>query len=351
MIWTKRTVVSTLLSVALLVAACEETAPLITPPSGSGGGGPLACEGGCPSDQKCHFVDGQCIYAGIANCETCGEGSQCSPAYPVPTCVKGSCEPQTTFKDGTVKLISLVIAEEAHGCDLDGDGKPDNRFASVTKEVDLNGELANAIEADLITMLLEPTAPLWDGSPGSFEAALWFGTLAPQSKQCSTTSPEALCTYTVSRASYNPGTPSGACSPWLSFDGLVRTDSRIASPSPGKALDMVVPVQAGAWLLQLLGARLEANVSAAAVTGAGLGPQLDGKLCAAIPKADLLLAVDTLPAETVATFGGAEVVKKVVDGIIIADLDADGDGTADSVSIALEWTAVPARIVGYSPEL
>ena len=65
----------------------------------------------------------------------------------------------------------------------------------------------------------------------------------------------------------------------------------------------------------------------------------------------MLLAVDTLPAETVAKFGGAEVVKKVVDGIIIADLDADGDGTADSVSIALEWTAVPARIVGYSPEL
>ena len=33
-----------------------------------------------------------------------------------------------------------------------------------------------------------------------------------------------------------------------------------------------------------------------------------------------------------------------------ADLDADGDGAGDSVSRALAFTAVPARIVGYSPE-
>jgi hypothetical protein len=102
--------------------------------------------------------------------------------------------------------------------------------------------------------------------------------------------------------------------------------------------------------LQLLGARLDATVGKAAIEGPGLGPKLDGRLCAAVPKADLLLAVDTLPSETIAKFGGSQVVKNVVDGLVEADLDADGDGTADSVSMALEWTAVPARIVGYSPE-
>jgi len=336
---------------ALAFVACEETPGMLTPPTGQGGGAPLNCEGGCPTNQKCHFIDGECVYAGIADCGTCSEGFVCSPAFPDPTCVKGTCAPPAAFKDGTLKLISLAIAEEARGCDLDGDSKPDNRFAAVTKDIDLNGEFAKAIEADLVTMLLEPTAPMWDASPQTFEAALWFGTLAPQSKQCAPNSAEALCTYTVSRASYDPASLSAECSPWLRFEGLTRKVAEVASPSPGKALDMVVPVKAGGWLLQLLGARLDAKVSDAEVMGPGLGPKLDGRLCAAIPKADLLLAVDTLPPETIAKFGGSQVVKNVVDGLVEPDLDADGDGAAESVSMALEWTAVPARIVGYSPDL
>ncbi len=335
---------------AVAMAACDD-APTLLGPAGSGGGAPVACEGGCPTTQKCHYIDGECIYAGIADCQSCSDGFVCSPAFPAPTCVKGGCEAQQAFKDGAVKLISLAIAAEQRGCDLDGDGDPDNSLSAVTKDVDLNAELANGIEADLVTMLLEPTHAAWDASPDSFAAALWFGTLAPQSKQCSTTSPDALCTYTVSRASYDPATLGAECAPWLRFDGLSRNGAEVASPSPGKALDMVVPVGTGGWLLQLLGARLDAKLSEAVVTGPGLGPRLDGRLCAAVPKADLLLAVDTLPPETIAKFGGVEFVTKVVDGLIEADLDADGDGTADSVSMALEWTAVPARIVGYSPDL
>lgn len=331
------------------LGACED-APGLAPPMGAGGGAPLACPGGCPDGQKCHFVDGRCIHAGIANCESCAEGSLCSPAYPEPTCVDGTCEPPVTFGAGAVKLVALSIATEERGCDLDGDGKPDNRFAKVTGQVDLNGELAKAIEADLVTMLLEPSEPDWDAAPGKFEASLWFGTLAPQSKQCSTTSLDAICTYTVSRASYDPATLNPTCGNWLRFRDLERKGAEVASPNPGVALDMVVPVDAGGWLLQLLGARLDATASKAAVEGPGLGPRLDGRLCAAVPKADLLLAIDTLPPETIANFGGATVVKKVLDGIVEADLDADGDGDAESVSMALEWTAIPARIVGYSPE-
>lgn len=333
---------------AMATGACEE--PLVlAPPQGSGGGSPIVCEA-CPSGQKCHFVDGECIYAGIAECESCGEGALCSPAYPEPTCVSGTCAPPATFGNGTVKLISLAIASEQRGCDLDGDGDPDNRFASVIEQVDLNGELANAIEADLITMLLEPSDPNWGAEGGAFSTSLWFGTLSPQSKQCSTTSPEALCTYTVSRASYDPGSLEPTCATWLRFRDLKRTGDEVSSPSPGVALDMVVPVGSGGWLLQLLGARLDATALPAAIEGPGLGPALAGRLCAAVPKADLLLAVDTLPPETISKFGGVDVVKKVVDGIVEADFDADKNGEADSVSLALEWTGVPARIVGYSPK-
>ncbi|MBM4377271.1 MAG: hypothetical protein FJ095_19500 [Deltaproteobacteria bacterium] len=337
-----------LASTALAASACDEPTSL-EPPTGSGGGAPIAC-GDCPANQKCHFVDGECIYAGIAVCESCAGESLCSPAYPEPTCVKGTCAPPSAFGDGTVKLVSLAVASEERGCDLDGDGDPDNRFASVIAQVDLNGELADAIEADLVTMLLEPTDPTWGDGGKPFGASLWFGTLSAQSKQCSTTSPEALCTYTVSRASYDPASLDETCATWLRFRDLARSGAEIASPTPGVALDMVVPVGGGGWLLQLLGARLDAVASQAAVEGPGLGPKLAGRLCAAVPKADLLLAVDTLPAETTAKFGGAEVVKKVVDGIVEADVDADGDGDADSVSLALEWTSVPARIVGYSPK-
>ncbi|MSP15341.1 MAG: hypothetical protein EXR73_01800 [Myxococcales bacterium] len=338
--------VSTMLScLALAAVACSETNELLPP---VGGGAPIPCVGGCPEGQKCHYLDGSCVHAGIADCGVCADSTLCSPVYPVPACVVGTCAPPTTFRDGTVKLVSLAVAEEARGCDLDGDGAPNNRFASLPRQA-LNDEFARAIATDLMTILLEPSAAGWGEAGPTFDASLWFGTLAPQSRQCSPESVSALCSYTVSRASYDPASPSATCGNWLRFGDVARIGALIASPSPGPVLDLVVPVERRRWLLQFLGARLEADVSEAEVVGAGLGPRLDGRICAALPKSDLLLAIASLPPESVEQFGGSDVIQSVVDVLVEPDLDADGDGEAESVSMALDWTGVPARIVGYSP--
>ena len=328
-----------------VLSACSQAASLV-PKSGDA---EIACSRGCPVGQKCHVSADACVFGGIATCAACASGFTCSPAFPAPTCVQGACAPRDAFTDGTAKLVSLAIAPRDRGCDLDGDGKPNNRIATLLTQIDLNGELARAVEADRITVLLEPDRAGW-GAPGdALGVGLWFGTLAPQSRSCAPSDPAALCTYTVSRASYDPSAGAGACPTWLRFPGVARTVDAVASTS-GSALDFVVPVGGGSWLLQLLRARIDAKIRAAEVSGPGLGPRLDGRLCAAVPKADILLAVDTLPPDTLAKFGGADLVRTALDLNLKADLDIDGDGAADSVSAALEWTAVPARIVGYSPD-
>ena len=158
-----------------------------------------------------------------------------------------------------------------------------------------------------------------------------------------------MCTYTVSRLSYDPVSPGASCSTWLRVRDVKQTGGDLASPAPGPGTDMVVPTDAGGWLLQLLGTQLSAAVSSASASGPGLGPRLDGRLCAAVPKGDLLLVADTLPDDVAATYGGRDLVRTFIDGLIAADLDVDGDGKADAASVSLDWTAVPARIVGYSP--
>lgn len=331
------------------LGACESD-PLEAPREADPPALTLACPGGCPEGQKCHLADGRCIFAGIATCDACAAGAQCSPLYPAPTCVDGTCTAPSKFGEGVVKLVSITVAPTERSCDLDGDGQPDNRFASLLGQVDLDAELTKAIADDRVTMMLEPTQPGWGEDGGKLDAALWFGTLSPQSKKCSTTSEEALCTYTVSRDSYDPATLAPSCATWLNFRGLTRSGAQLASPPAVSTLDMVVPVGKGGWLLQLAGARLDATVGEAQVQGPGLGPRLAGRLCGAVPKADLLLAVDALPVETIAKFGGPVVVKSIVDGVVKPDVDADRDGAPDSVSMAFEWVAVPARIVGYSPE-
>jgi hypothetical protein len=336
---------------AIAVVACETPGRVLGPDDG----GVEPCERGCPPSQQCHYGEGTCIHAGIANCADCADGLVCSPAYPTPTCVKGTCEAQSSFSTGAVKIVRLAVASLERGCDLDGDGDPDNQLADIQKQIDLSSELQAAIDTDRATVLLEPSDASWGaitlgGGADPYSVALWFGTLGPDSVACSPSALDAFCTYTVSRASYDPATLEPTCAPWLEFDDVRAEGAALASPSPGPALDMVIPLDPGRWLLQLLGARLEATAFDALVEGEGLAPRLEGRLCAAVPKVDLLLAVDTLPPETIAKFGGKSVVRDYVDAALEADLDASGDGEADSVSMALEWTAIPARIVGYSPD-
>ena len=336
---------------AFALIACDDPGRILGPDDG----GVRPCERGCPTGQQCHYADGTCIHAGIATCSDCADGLVCSPAYPTPTCVKGTCEAQSAFSPGAVKIVRLAVASLERGCDLDGDGDPDNQLADIQKQIDLSSELQAAIDTDRATVLLEPSDASWGaitlgGGADPYSIALWFGTLGPDSLACSPSALDAFCTYTVARASYDPATLEPTCAPWLEFDDVRSKGAALASPSPGPALDMVIPLDGGRWLLQLLGARLEATAFDALVEAEGLAPRLEGRLCAAVPKVDLLLAVDTLPPETIAKFGGKDVVRDYVDAALDADLDASGDGEADSVSMALEWTAIPARIVGYSPD-
>jgi hypothetical protein len=310
------------------------------------------CPAGCPDGQKCHFSDGRCILSGIAQClPDCGQQAQCSADYPQATCVLQRCDFPSTWRDGTLKLASLRIAMTEDSCDLTGDGKPDNQLARLLTVFDVNKQLAASVAADQATILLEPESATWGQEGQPFGVHLLFGTLAPASMRCQPDNANAFCTYTVSRLSYEVTSIAGGCAPWVRFDGLTpdATRTSVRTSDQGQMVDMAIPVDKGVWLLQLLAARLEGTLSQAVVTGPGLGPQVEGRICAAIPKGDILRAIESLPAETLSSFGGAESAKLLIDLALPADIDIDADGKPESVSGALRWTAIPARITGYSP--
>ncbi len=340
-----------LLAVALGWACTGDSAT--SKPLLEDGGKISSCPGGCPSGQRCLVSTGQCVTAGLVTCSPpCGSAMQCSALFPSPTCVFGRCGrpafPGPGFPGGVSKVIALSVLDDASGCDLNGDGRPDNRLSQLQSFIDVNARLRSQIAADKITILLQPSSGGSLATPGT-GLSLLFGTLAPASAHCPPDSPDAVCLYNISTLSFDPVTDADTCAAFVTFAESDVTARDLHVEVGPRSVAVALPIDASSWLIQLIGARLSLDVAPGDPVGPGLGLAMKGKLCGAVPQADLLAAIDTMPADLIAGVGGADNARRLIKLLLPPDLDGDGDGVSESVSGALGLVAAPARIAGYSP--
>ena len=130
---------------------------------------PKACNGACTAAQKCNASTNKC-YTPCGG--PCASGKTCDESDGPPgVCLGGSSTGGSWGTDGNSsgvqKITSIAIAASGAGCDLTGDGVPDNSFAALASI--LGSQLGTAVEDGSLVILFDPKA--WKTNGTAFQDA------------------------------------------------------------------------------------------------------------------------------------------------------------------------------------
>lgn len=324
-----RIALTSLAVVLVLLPGCDPNqAP---PPSGF-------CPQTCAEGLRCYAPTRECVTTTATSCDrACEAWEQCSARAVVPTCYAQVCSLPPAPVTPLLKVVSLEILSDDEACDLDDDGVGDGQLHRLQAAYTaLPQVLADSVAADRVTMFLSLEGERVD---------IVFGTLAPESLRCDPSNPEANCRYTISRESYDRGARLGPCPTWLSMSGAMLSGSSIVAGGATTNTGISVPIGEQHFLLQTYGARLDGELSVEDTQ-----PESSTvRLCGAVPQAELLEALAGLPADTLEPVGGLANAQRLLATVLRPDIDADSDGTRDSVSFAFRFRAVRAETTGWSP--
>ncbi len=323
----------------------------------------VPCGGKCTATQTCTAnacVDipcgGPCATAGdqcnktTNKCFTpcggpCAAGSTCDLTTPPGTC-KAYTAPTSWGINGDDKIqhvVKLAISAKASSCDLVDatgklgatDGVGDNALAGAASLIGTN--LQDAVTKGTVALLFEPKTYKTDGT--SFTFNVLIGNVDPAD---TTHKPvDVGAKFTVKPASYD----------------LTKCD---ATGCPSLVTFTTAAIKAGVLDAKSAKFFLSLNISsiALALTIYDVdfsGPTTDssswvattgGRLCGYITVTDLNATIDALPASTLAQFGGAAAVKKLLPTLIKPDVSTNGDGVKDAMSLSLDIDTLGGVITG-----
>ncbi len=296
--------------------------------------------------------NGKCLHENLTG-TPCDDGLECSTGD---TCQNGVCEPddisgclcQPTFASAVSKLISLKIENNGQtGNALNLDGKPgcapadncccglDNALGPLAGIPAAADGIKKAIEEGSIMLMFEHRGLRTDGQ--AYTLAFYAGDLDPANASCNFQT--QTCNYLVDRAIIDDET----CEPLVSLDNAKISGGKLVAGGIGYTFPFDLPLMEGIDLhVDLYMARVEATVT---VSG-GKVTSMAGILGGAIPKAQLESAIDAVPPEKWDEIGiGVELVQMIV-GSLETDIDGDLDGTPESISIGMKFTAIAGNISG-----
>ena len=278
------------------------------------------CGVGCP-DAMCNTLSKKCA----ASClPFCGDDALC---VPVPQGL-GACKPAKlphTWSAETNVAVTFTIAQKADGCDLNGDGKPDNALSGVTALV---GSSSSAQ-----TIAFVPDSFATDGSAFALSA---YDVAHDTTITCGST--DTWCTYGVDKDSFDIA----ACD---------------VNACPVVAFTTAATIQNGQLLAKLpalmVHTALALPLHNVAVSGEVKGvthweATKNGKLCGAVLMTDFAAAL----AQSAVAAGldmAPDQIKKLAATLVHPDLDLDGDGVMESISAAYVFETAPRAITGYLP--
>ena len=307
-------------------------------------GNPLWCGKPCADNELCEA--GTCV----ANKPPCGgpcaSGLYCEVSSG--TCQTSVCTLPSSFGPAQ-KVASLTIAESSDGCDLNGDGKPNNVFGKLLKVYPAaNTELQKSINDSLFVLLMDAVG--WDFTGKPFSVNIWLADFASSSSGCSPTSPDANCSYTIDDNNFAGG-PTGQCkpqavvqpmtiAPGTGDDGLMAGGGDVT-----KKMTIVLPVVGGLDFTMSAVQIDQANVTAPG----GWASTADGRICGVMTVVDFDKALASVPPEGWASINlEPETIKLLVKAFLNPDIDLNKDGVPDAMSVALRFKTVPGTIDGVT---
>jgi len=243
----------------------------------------------------------------------------------------------------TDQKVTVGGKEVLDGCDLDDDGIPNNVLGKVSSLYkDLNKTLNDKVADGTVVIALEPTEYKTDNSP--FDFNILIGDRDATDANCDVQADGANCKYTVSKLTYDVSKATGNCPAKVTFAGAKINGDKLTAKAPAFVIN--IPVVGINLKLTITKPQVSATVSDKDTwknTKAA-------RMCGTITKDDLNAAIDAVPDDVLKQIGDKATVKSLVAGILKPDIDADGDGTKESISVSLDFETVAGQITGISPK-
>jgi hypothetical protein len=316
--------------------------------------GDICAEGACGGDEVDCAAENPCIAAFCDNEDGCGgdpltgnacdDGVDCTVAD---ACNAGVCEGvsecvcEPTFGLQAVKLTSLQIGSGGRpGQGIDLDGNPDTCSPSSDCSDGIqnalgviaafaNAPLAEAVAGGSLMLVLDVD----DVSLNPFEIAIFQSSLAPSNPDCDHTS--EVCDYVVDRATLDPET----CEPLVTL-AATRAGDTVVAGGPGTVFPFAIPLGDAVLAITLYDVRFEGEITMAG----GEITSLTGVIGGAVPRSDLIAALEALPADAL-PLDPASIIS-LLEILVVDDVDTDGDGVPDAASIGLPIVGIGAEVVG-----
>lgn len=292
----------------------------------------------CTADQNC--VAGACVDKPCKDgckageiCDTKADGGKGK-------CLTPKCAMPTKWGPNTAKITKLNIAESDGGCDLNDDAVPDNALGALK---DLAGsQLVDAVKKGSIVILLDAVDYKTDGNP--FGLNLLIGDLDASNDKCDPTT--AGCKYTVTPKNYDQTVDAAACPAVVNFPKTSIKTGKMTAGGKDQVFDLTIPVSGLEIKIKITQAQLKGDTKA----DDKWTETKNGKVCGVITKENLSQALDAIPEEQLKELGGKAAVQNILDSLLTADIDTDGDDEADAISVALDFETLPGEVVGLSKE-
>ncbi len=310
-------------------------------------GNPKGCDDGNPCTLDACDKKSGCVASPTAEGKACDDGNPCtkSDACKSGACKgTGACACTPTFSPTVAKVTSLQIGKGGQigqGLDLDGNPKTCAPKSSCTGGIDnalgaiaglVNGQLVKPVTDGSILLLVE----VMDFKQGPVTLAIHQGKLDPANASCDIQ--KAGCLYTADASLLDALT----CKPKASLAGKVVGDTLTAG-GKGTVFPLSLPLQDGVYLnLTLYDLQLTGTISVSDKKVVSFSGILGG----AVPKVQLMAAIDALPNEGLPL--PKDAIKTLLDSTVETDIDADGDGKKESSSIALLVQGVAGKLSGVT---
>lgn len=288
------------------------------------------CDDGnpCTSD-GCSPVTG-CTHAQIAGCDDCPlESNTCTPAPPsvsAPTVILTSIQIGADGKPGA----ALNIDPDKGQADCAPVGQCSSGLDNAASGLGSfsNGPLKDAVDDGSLAMLLVASGSLG----GVFEMRSYFGELADASCDW----PKGGCPFLATKLSYDCD-----CGLRGRLKGATLAQGKLSAGGDDSAVLFPYHMAEGAVFdVMLYRARLQADVE---IVGASMSIA-KGVLGGAIRTSELLDAIDGFAGEDIGGLPKSTI--KLFLGSLQPDIDTDGDGQSDAISLGLAIKGASAEITG-----
>jgi len=285
----------------------------------------LFADGDCNDGDECTINDvcvaGECFGAKTNQCEYC----------PVTPTLHAN------------KIISLELASDGNiGSGLDVDSDP----ATCAPDADCSGGVDNAlgvvgallndsveasVEAGVVKWVIDLKDLTWDGEP--FPLHVYDSGLTDASETAGCDFQHETCEYDVAQLSFDQ-----SCVPYFTFENAQIINGELVAGGTNSLISMVLPLEGGSLLSVTIA---WARVRATYTEENGKITSLNAVIGGAIPKSQLEAAIsgldpDSLPIDKDAALG--------LLALLPADIDLDGDGIKESLSLGMRINTIGAII-------